>query len=59
MLSGVNGACLWAADASESAVHLIEVALERYSPGLVTEWSPPDEFDEAGAASSMPDHPDV
>ena len=27
--------------------------------GLVAEWSPSDEFDEAGAASSVPDHPNV
>ena len=27
--------------------------------GLVAEWSPSDEFDEVGAASSMPDHPNV
>ena len=33
VLSGVNGASLWAADASESGVHLSEVALGRYSSG--------------------------
>ena len=57
MLSGVNGASPWAADASEGAGYLVEVALGRYSSGLLAEWSPSDEFDEAGAASSMPDHP--
>ena len=30
MLSGVSGACPWAADPSQSAVHLVEVALGRY-----------------------------
>ena len=46
MLSGVNGASPWAADASEGAVHLVEVALGRYSPGFV-------------AASQMPGYPKV
>ena len=40
MLSGVNGASPWAADASESAGYLVEVALGQYSSGLVAEWSP-------------------
>ena len=31
VLSGVNGASLWAADASESAGYLVGVALGRYS----------------------------
>ena len=44
MLSGVHGASPWAADASESAVHLVEVVLGRYSPGLLADWSPPDDF---------------
>ena len=56
-LSGVNGASPWAADASESAVHLVEVALGRCSSGLLAEWSPPDEFDAVGAASLTPYHP--
>ena len=59
MLSGVNGASTWAVDASESATYLVEVALGRYSSGLVAEWSPSDEFDEAEAASCLPDHPTV
>ena len=59
MLSGVNGASPWAADASESAGYLVEAALGRYSSGLLAEWSPSDEYDEAVAASSMPDHPNV
>ena len=41
MLSGVNGASPWAADASESAFYLVETALGRYSSGVVSEWSPP------------------
>ena len=57
--SSVNGVSPCAADASESAVHLVEVALGRYSSGLLAEWSPPDEFDEVRAASFVPDHPDV
>ena len=59
MLSGVNGACPWAADASESAGYLVDVALGRYSSGLITEWSPPDWFNEVGALSLMPDHSNV
>ena len=51
MLSGFNGASLWAADASESAGYLVGFVLGRYSSGLCTEWSPPDEFDAIGAAS--------
>ena len=34
----------WAVDASESAAYLVEVALGRYSPGLITEWSLPDDL---------------
>ena len=45
MLSGVNGASPWAVDASESAAYLVEVALGRYSSGLITEWGLSDEFD--------------
>ena len=41
MLSGVNGASPWAADASESAGYLVESALGRYSSGLLAAWSPP------------------
>ena len=59
MLSGVDGASPWAADDSESAVHLVEGALGRYSPGLITEWSLPDDFDAVEAASLMPDAPPV
>ena len=54
-----NGASPWAANASESAGYLVEVSLGRYSSGLLAEWSPPDGFDEAGTASSVPDHPNV
>ena len=50
MLSGVNGASPWGAG------YLVEVALGRYSSGLLAEWGPSDEFDEAEAASLMPDH---
>ena len=59
VLSGVNGASPWATDASESAGYLVEVALGRYSSGLVAEWSLSDEFDQAEAVSSVPDHPNV
>ena len=57
--SGINGASPWAVDASESAAYLVEVALGRYSSGLIDEWSPSDGFDDARAASSLPDHPTV
>ena len=59
MLSGVNGASPWAIDASESAAHLVEVALGRYSSGLIADWNPSDVFDHDMAVSSLPDHPDV
>ena len=42
MLSGVDGASPWAADASESPLYLVEIALGRYSSGLFAEWSLPD-----------------
>ena len=57
MISGVHGASPWAADASESACYMVEVALERYSSDLLAGWVPSDEYDEVEAASSMPDHP--
>ena len=61
---GVNSASPWAADASEGAGYLVEVALGRYSLRLVAEWSPAewspsDELDAVHAASSMPYHPNV
>ena len=59
MLSGVNGASPWAADVSESAGNMVEVALGRYSPLSVAERSPSDGFDAVGAASQMPDDPNV
>ena len=59
MLSGVNGASPWAVDASESAAYLLEVALGRYSSGLIAEWNPSDDFDHDMAVSSLPDHLDV
>ena len=59
MLSGVSGASPWAGDASESAGHLLEVALGSYSSGLVSEWSLPEGFDTVEAASRIPDVPDV
>ena len=59
VLSGVNGPSPWAVDASESAAYLVEVALGRYSSGLIADWVLSDEFDHDSAASSLPDHPDV
>ena len=38
---------------------MVEVALGRYSSGLLTEWGPSDEFDHYRAVSSLPDHPYV
>ena len=46
-------------DASESAAYLVESALGRYSSSLVSDLRLPDGFDHDGAASSLPDHPDV
>ena len=59
MLSGVNGASPWAADASESASYLVETALGHYSSGLVAEWSLPYDFDAGEVCARMPDSPDV
>ena len=59
MLSGVNGSSPWAADASESAFHLVETALGHYSSGLVSEWSQPDGFDADEVSARMPDSPKV
>ena len=59
MLSGVNGASPWAADASESAGYLVEVALGRYSSRLVSEWSLPYGFDSDEVSSRLSDSPDV
>ena len=53
------GASPWAAGATESADYLVDVALGCHSSGWVAQWSPPDEFDEAEAASLIPDHPNV
>ena len=58
MLSSVNGASPWAANASEGAVHLVEVAFGSFSP-VMAEWSPSDGFDAVEAASRMPDAPNV
>ena len=44
MLSGTNGASPWAVDASESAAYLVEVALGRYSSGMICDWDLPREF---------------
>ena len=59
MLSGVNGASPWAADASESAGYFVEAALGRYSSGLLAELDPLDSFGAVEAASRMTDHPNV
>ena len=59
MLSGVNGASPWAASASENASYLVEAALGGYSSRLITECSPPDEYDWVEVASLVPDHPNV
>ena len=48
----------WAADASESALYLVEVALGRYSSGLVAEWGLPDGFDSDEVAARMPAAPE-
>ena len=47
MLSGVNGASSWAADASECAGYLFEA---RYSSDLLARWGPTDEYDGVEAA---------
>ena len=59
MLSGINGASPWAASASESASYLVEAALGGYSSGMITEWSPPDEYDWVEVASLVPDQSNV
>ena len=59
MLSGVKEPPPWAADASESAGHLLEVALAAYSSGMVSEWSVPEGFDAVETSSRMSDGPNV
>ena len=59
MLSGVNGASPWAADASESASYLVETALGQYSSRLVSEWSLLHGFDADEVSARMPDSPEV
>ena len=59
MLCGVNGASPWAADASDSALYLVEVALGRYSSGLVAQWSLPHGFVADEIAARMPDAPEI
>ena len=59
MLSGVNGASPWAGTASEGAFYLVETALGRYSSGLVSEWSPPYDFDADEVSARMLDAPKV
>ena len=59
MLSGVNGASPWAANAAESASYLVEAALGCYSSGMVAKWSPSEEYDPVEAASSVLDHANV
>ena len=55
----INGALPWAADASESALYLVEVALGRYSSGLVAELGVPHDFDADEVAAQMPDTPEI
>ena len=55
----VIGVSLWAGNATESAAYLVEVALGRYSSGLIADWELPGDFDHDDAASSLSDHPDV
>ena len=59
LCSGINGALPWALDASENAAYLVEVALGRYSSGLITDWNPSDDFHHDLAVSLLPDQPDV
>ena len=40
-------------------VPLLRVRLGCYSFGMITEWSPPDEYDRVEVASLVPDHPNV
>ena len=45
--------------APEGAGYLVEAALGCFSSGMITEWSPPDEYDRVEVASCVPDHPNV
>ena len=42
-----------------SAAYLVEVALGRYSSGMISEWDLPEGFEHDVAASSLSDHLDV
>ena len=59
MLCGVNGDSPCAADASESACYMVDVALGRYSSDVLAGWGPSDGYDEDEVASSMPDQPNL
>ena len=59
MLSGSNSVSPWAGHASESANYLVEAALGGYSSRLVTERSPPGEYDQVAVSSLVPVHPNV
>ena len=59
MLSGCNGVSPWAGDASESANYLVEAALGDYSSRMVSDWSPPDGYDQVAVSCIVPDYPNV
>ena len=59
MLSGRNGVSPWAGNASESANYLVEAALGDYSSRMVSDWSPPDGYDQVAVSCLVPDHPNV
>ena len=59
MLSGVNGVSPWAGTASECANYLVEAVLGDYSSRMVSDWSPPDGYDQVAVSCIVPDYPNV
>ena len=59
LLSGVNGASLWAETAPQGAGNWLESALGSFSSRLRSEWSLPDGFDADDAALRIPDSSNV
>ena len=59
LLSGVNGGSPWGESPRESASHLLECALGRYSSDMLMGWQLPVGSDAEGAAGSVAAEPDV
>ena len=59
LLSGENGASLWAEFAAQGAGDMLEHVLGTFSSRLLFDWSLPGDFDAADAALRLIDNPYV